>query len=314
MTTIIPVASGKGGVGKSLITANLSMALAELGYQVVAADLDFGGANLHSYLGLKNNNPGIGEFLMGRVPRLDDLLVNTSHQHVHFLPGEGTTPFLANMNVAQRIRLAQNLRKLPADFLLLDLSGGSANQTLDFFAMSPRSLLVSRADTPSLMNLLGFLKQLAFRRIEHFLPRNLELQNAVKQLLFQPINVKPAVTVQRIYQTIGEYDPNVARRVADRWTQLKPRVLCNQVGRPEDMNIWKQVQTLGQERLQLDLQCWAEFGFDEDVNEALRDQIPLFQSTYGDAFITQMLELADRIASEWTLPSPKQLANASLTR
>ncbi len=44
--TIIPVASGKGGVGKSVITANLSVSLAEKGCRVVAVDLDLGGSNL----------------------------------------------------------------------------------------------------------------------------------------------------------------------------------------------------------------------------------------------------------------------------
>jgi len=39
--TIIPISSGKGGVGKSLVTANLAVALAEKGYDTVAIDLDF---------------------------------------------------------------------------------------------------------------------------------------------------------------------------------------------------------------------------------------------------------------------------------
>ena len=51
--TIIPIASGKGGVGKSFVAANLSIALAELGNQVIVADLDFGGSNLHTCLGIK---------------------------------------------------------------------------------------------------------------------------------------------------------------------------------------------------------------------------------------------------------------------
>ncbi|MAC43272.1 MAG: hypothetical protein CL913_04810 [Deltaproteobacteria bacterium] len=44
---IIPISSGKSGVGKMLITANLSFPLAKLGHQVIVADLDFGGANHH---------------------------------------------------------------------------------------------------------------------------------------------------------------------------------------------------------------------------------------------------------------------------
>ena len=64
--TIIPIASGKGGVGKSFITANLAIALAKLGKQVIVADLDFGGSNLHTCLGIHNTHPGIGDFLRAR--------------------------------------------------------------------------------------------------------------------------------------------------------------------------------------------------------------------------------------------------------
>ena len=53
-SVIIPVASGKGGVGKSIVTANLAVSLANSGYSTVAVDLDLGGSNLHSYLGLLN--------------------------------------------------------------------------------------------------------------------------------------------------------------------------------------------------------------------------------------------------------------------
>ena len=50
--TIIPIAGGKGGVGKSLIAANLAIVLARLGHKTIGIDLDLGAANLHSCLGL----------------------------------------------------------------------------------------------------------------------------------------------------------------------------------------------------------------------------------------------------------------------
>ena len=58
--TIIPIAAGKGGVGKSFLTANLAIAMAQLGRQTIAVDMDLGGSNLHSFLGLPNRHPGIG--------------------------------------------------------------------------------------------------------------------------------------------------------------------------------------------------------------------------------------------------------------
>ena len=60
---IIPVASGKGGVGKTIIAINLSYALSQLGKSVILIDLDFGGANIHTCLGYESAPDGIGNFL-----------------------------------------------------------------------------------------------------------------------------------------------------------------------------------------------------------------------------------------------------------
>ena len=57
---IIPVASGKGGVGKSLLSANLAIALGQSGKKVVLADLDLGASNLHLVLGQQAPKQGLG--------------------------------------------------------------------------------------------------------------------------------------------------------------------------------------------------------------------------------------------------------------
>ena len=98
--TIIPIASGKGGVGKSFLAANLSIALAGLGKKVIAADLDFGGSNLHSCFGMHNTHPGIGDYLRARYGKLEDLLVKTNTDNLQFLAGDARSPFMANMHLS----------------------------------------------------------------------------------------------------------------------------------------------------------------------------------------------------------------------
>ncbi|MCK5736715.1 MAG: P-loop NTPase, partial [Spirochaetaceae bacterium] len=63
---IIPIAGGKGGVGKSVIAVNLALSMSMFGKKTVLVDLDLGGSNLHTMLGLRNSNPGMGNFVSGR--------------------------------------------------------------------------------------------------------------------------------------------------------------------------------------------------------------------------------------------------------
>jgi flagellar biosynthesis protein FlhG len=70
---IIPIASGKGGVGKSILATNLSCALAQAGKKVVCADLDLGGSNLHVMFGLQGIKSGIGTFVKGFRDSIEEL-------------------------------------------------------------------------------------------------------------------------------------------------------------------------------------------------------------------------------------------------
>ena len=97
---VVPVAAGKGGVGKTQIAANLAMALAQAGKRTVVVDLDLGGSNLHTHLGLPNRHPGLGDYLRGRKVELDELLVETGVPGLRFIPGDVRSPFMANICAA----------------------------------------------------------------------------------------------------------------------------------------------------------------------------------------------------------------------
>ena len=78
---IIPVASGKGGVGKSLLSANLAIALGQAGKKVLLVDLDLGASNLHLVIGQSSPKKGIGTFLTGES-KFEDII----HVNINFLP------------------------------------------------------------------------------------------------------------------------------------------------------------------------------------------------------------------------------------
>ena len=56
---IISIGGGKGGVGKSTITANIGTALSQKGFSIVFIDADLGGANLHLCLGVRRPRAGL---------------------------------------------------------------------------------------------------------------------------------------------------------------------------------------------------------------------------------------------------------------
>ncbi|MEO0970106.1 MAG: P-loop NTPase, partial [Cyanobacteria bacterium J06639_18] len=80
MTRIIVITSGKGGVGKTTVTANLGMALAKIGSQVALVDADFGLRNLDLLLGLENRIVYTAVEVLARECRLEQALVKDKRQ------------------------------------------------------------------------------------------------------------------------------------------------------------------------------------------------------------------------------------------
>ncbi|MCG8477653.1 MAG: P-loop NTPase, partial [Spirochaetales bacterium] len=82
MQYLIPIASGKGGVGKSILAANLGIALAQQQKTVVLVDLDLGGSNLHTILGIRNRHAGIGHFIYRQAASLEELVVEMQQERL----------------------------------------------------------------------------------------------------------------------------------------------------------------------------------------------------------------------------------------
>ena len=69
---------GKGGVGKSFVAGNLGILLAQNGYNVILADLDLGGANMHTWLGVNSPTKSISEFIEREEQDIKKLLISQS--------------------------------------------------------------------------------------------------------------------------------------------------------------------------------------------------------------------------------------------
>ncbi|MGK5091315.1 P-loop NTPase [Deltaproteobacteria bacterium TL4] len=295
-TTIIPVSSGKGGVGKSLVAANLAIAMAEQGYSTIAIDLDFGGANLHSFLGIPNNYAGIGDYLKARVAELEELLVPTAFEHLKFLPGDVRSPFMANIPFAQKIRLIHNIQKLSADYIFLDLGAGSSFNILDFFALAPHGLLVTTAEYTSIMNMMTFLKNFIFRIIERALPKKEILRQLVQNIYTQPMKEGP-VTVTYLLDKIADADADAAQHIRTVCQQYRPRLIFNQGYHPDELKLMEQINGALNKNLSLTMDYFGFIFEDPTVRQYVRREDPLIPRE--SLMVEDIKAIADRISRLW---------------
>jgi flagellar biosynthesis protein FlhG len=166
MATIVSVASGKGGVGKSVLVSNLGLLLAQQGRRVVLVDLDVGGADLHILFGLLQPSATLTDFLHRRVDSLAELAQPwAGRPSLRIVPGTGDTLLTANMPYAKKKRLIRHVRELPADVVLVDVGAGANYHALDFFLMGDVPLAVATAEPTSVLDLYRFVKLAAIRKV-----------------------------------------------------------------------------------------------------------------------------------------------------
>lgn len=299
--TIIPVAAGKGGVGKTFLTANLAMALADLGHRTIAVDLDLGGSNLHSFLGLPNRFPGIGDFLKARSGELEDLLVPTHSNNLFFLPGDGKTPFMANIAYAQKMKLISRIRKLPADYVLLDLGAGSSFNTLDFYGLSPNGLLVTTPEPPAVMGMLVFLKNYLLRAVQRRVARNYAVHNLIKEMTKQPMENQMG-TMDALQNQIVLEDPEAGKIVEEICGNCRPRIVFNAGENPEEISLSHQISKSLQNILRIEADYFGFVFRDSAVRKAVQDRQAFLANFRENTTANDITRIAERIVKFWDRP------------
>jgi septum site-determining protein MinD len=127
---IILICSGKGGVGKTTLTANLGIALARLGERTVVLDADFGLRNLDLLLGLENRIVYTAQEVLAETCRLEQALVKHKQEpNLSLLPA-GNPRMLEWLTPEDMQRIVAMVAER-ADFVLIDCPAGIVSAVRD---------------------------------------------------------------------------------------------------------------------------------------------------------------------------------------
>ena len=149
MARRIVITSGKGGVGKTTITANLGIALANLGARVVLIDVDFGLNNLDVVMGLENKI--VYDFLdiiEGRCRAKQALVRDNEKRNLFVLPS-GNVPAAANITGQQIKLVIEGIAPL-FDYVLIDCPAGIDTGFHRAVACADEAIVVATPSLPSL--------------------------------------------------------------------------------------------------------------------------------------------------------------------
>lgn len=292
MANIISIASGKGGVGKSVVAVNLSVLLAQHGRKVVLVDLDTGGADSHVLLGLLNPPLTLTDFLNHGVEQLTNIAQPLPiHPNLRIIPGTGDTLATANMPFSQKKRLIRNCQEIEADIIVVDIGAGCSYHTLDFFLMADYHVAVATPDPTSVLDLYRFIKLAAIRQVlSMFLMRDVMAEGLAN---------RDYGSVKEVLDVAGKTD-EAGRTLAESTLRaFQPALILNRATGRARVNV-AQLKALLKEYVGGDLTLLGEIPEDPAMEQAVRAYIPVVQQAPDSPAALALRRVADTLLRRLT--------------
>lgn len=290
------VGGGKGGVGKTLITANFAITLAKAGASVVLVDLDLGGANLHTCLGLEVGEKTLTDLFSPDVKNLQDICSPTNIPNLSLISGAQDSLNVANLPHAQKQKLLNKLRQLPADYIILDLGAGTSYNTLDFFLAADVGILVVLPEPTSIENAYRFIKSSFYRKL-----KNIEYLYDARSFVDSTMNRKNELGIRTpsdLLRSLEEQFPEVGSKVRGAINRFDIKLVVNQGRTETDREVGFGVRNVCKKYFGFNLDYLGCLEYDSAVWQSVRRKKPLAIEFPSSPLVPAIQRMVGHIVAE----------------
>ena len=217
-THFIAITSGKGGVGKSTISANLANVLSQNGYKVGLFDADIGLANLDVILNVKMGK-NLLHVLKGECS-LKDILIPIN-KNLILIPGESGDEILKFNNQFLFERFLDEASELDQlDFLIIDTGAGIGGSTQLFLEAADEVVVVTVPDPAAITDAYAVIKIVSRFKNNELLLLNMVKNKAEATRIYENVkrvanaNIGPNLNLELIGYVAS--DKSVARSIKQR--------------------------------------------------------------------------------------------------
>jgi flagellar biosynthesis protein FlhG len=225
---VLAVSSGKGGVGKTNIVANLAYLLSKQNKKVLVVDADLGLNNIDILLGLYPKFH-IGDVLSGEKTVQDIIIKGPAD--INLLPAGGGLQELTQLDDEKKILLMEELDRVSDgyDFLIFDTGAGISTNVTYFCSAAHEVLLVATAEPTSLTDVYALIKTLYIKHSQKYFRMIINLVNSEReaQLIFRNLaavtdRFLPNVSVEYLGYIVSDSNVTKAVRQQKAFSEIYP--------------------------------------------------------------------------------------------
>ncbi|MCB9538459.1 MAG: hypothetical protein H6704_19580 [Myxococcales bacterium] len=283
---VIAFAGGKGGAGRSLLAANVGLLLSRLGREVVVADLDPGGSNLHTYLGLEPILPTPGSLLRQPGPPRIERLSGT-----HLSLCRPPRPMGTGADDPLRAEALQAALDTASDVVILDLGAQADPLTLDTYLAADAGIVVVLPEPVAVERSYAFLRAALYRRLMH----GDDEPAVVARALLAADQVGQLDTPADLVDALEGVHPNAAAAIRARVMAFNPKILINKCRARADRDMGAGMVSAVGRRLGINAEDLGGVEYDDAAWEATRRRRPLLLEYPGSTLGNDVERMARRL-------------------
>ncbi len=268
MRRIIAIGGGRGGVGKTLLSVNLAVYLAQLGRNVVICDADPFGSNVHTMLGL-----GAPPFVVS-----DDISeghvqpVNTTVPGLKLLPTFYDRWSLTPKRPSRKTHWLRPIREIDVDYVVLNLGASTTPAALDIFHEADVGIAVAAPEPTAIEATYRFCRAMFARRVRRVLMRDKFKLRVVERAL-ESLSAMP--TPREVITEIARFDQTVANLAAGTLGKIRPRLVIGKTRLRRDLDLGPAMISLSERYLGIAMDYLGYVEHDDAVWLTARRRRPL---------------------------------------
>ena len=290
---IVSVGGGRAGVGKTLLAANLGIYLAQIGKRVVVVDADVGGANLHTLVGIPRPRLPLSAVVRARKHSLEEALVDTTIPGLQLLSGGGDSYGVANLRPGDKALLVQEIRRLPVEYVILDLGAGCSFSALDLFLLADIQIVVVVPEPTSIETTYRFLRSCFVRRAKTAFAGDRERQKLIERAASSaPEGIPNPIELRDL---VVHEDPEMAPRLDEELGLFRPLATVNQTRLRSDLELGNDLRIAVARRMGIALESLGHIEYDDAAWIAVRHGKPLLVESPGAKSAKNLERIVRRI-------------------
>ena len=256
----IAMGGGKGGVGKTIISVNLALALSQMNKRVTLFDGDFGNANCNTLLGMTRVESSVEDYLCKDLS-LEEVMLSTSYPQLSLICGAQNKA--DDLISGKRQRLLNDISMIDCDCLVIDLGAGVSDDALDLYKLANEKIIILTPQFTALQNAYGFIKSAFY----HDLKENNGSAAFLEEAGSDPVRLKSLVgSLDSDNSTRAEFT-----RVAERQSF---KIVGNMVDSEKDLKIIENLQQVVKDYLNIESMVLGTFESSKAIQSSVNRLTP----------------------------------------